>query len=129
MIMDIPSLDDFNRMAWAHENLSAVHTEYVIAYEDGAGPVKIVAPAPRMMAALMHGGIIARKRVIGQDQHGAPVFDGDGKIQGPMTEMEAVEFIGWRDIPRHVNHRAVLRRSQIPQDRTYRNAWRLDIHE
>lgn len=119
-------LSDFERMAWAHANLGEYQTDLVIAYEDGGGPVQIVAPAPRMMAALVHGGVIARKRVVGQDEYGAPVFDGDGKILPPMTELEAVEFIGWKDIPRHVNHRAVLHRSQIPTDRTFRNAWKLE---
>lgn len=119
-------MTDFERMAWAHANLGEFRTEYVIAYEDGDGPVKIVAPAPRMMAALMHGGIVARRRVIGGAEDGSPIFDGDGKIMGPMTEAEAVEFIGWKDIPAGVNHRAVLHRSQIPQDRTFRNAWKLE---
>jgi hypothetical protein len=110
----------------AHDHLPPFHTEYRIAYHfPGIDTVKIVHPDPRFMAKLMAGWIIARLRVVGANADTSPILDGDGKIMGPMSEMEALEFIRWKDIPREVNRWQIIKASEIPTDRTFRNAWRL----
>lgn len=102
------------------------NTIYRIAYSRSDGGVSIVVPTPWMMALLKRGGVIRHMRVI--DEVGpfkAPVFEGSGKLLHPMTELEAVEFIAWKDIPREVNHRVILTVDDIPKDRSRRNDWRL----
>jgi hypothetical protein len=108
----------------ANDDLAPFNTDYRIAYETG-GKVKIAHPDPKFMAKLMAGGVIPRLRVIGSNEDTTPVLDGDGKILGPMTEREAIEFIRWRDVPREVNRWEIVREADLPTDRTFRNAWRL----
>jgi hypothetical protein len=113
------------RLAWG--NLPPVATGARIAYTpaDG-GPVCIVVPNEHFLSLLFKGGVIRHMRVIDDlGANGIPVFEGSGKILGPMTEKEAIEFIAWKDIPRGVNHIAFIDESAIPVDRTFRNAWQL----
>ncbi|MFN3399419.1 MAG: hypothetical protein ACK4Z4_03685 [Ferrovibrio sp.] len=99
-----------------------------ILYEelgDQCSLLRIVVPAPRFVAALMRGGLVRRRRVAGYNADRSPVWDGDGVLLGPMSEMDAVAFIAWKDVPAHVNRREIISVGQLPADRTYRNAWRM----
>jgi hypothetical protein len=99
-------------------------TSLRIAYANAHGGVSIVNPDPYFMAMLKRGGVIRDMRVIDHfGSRGNPVFEGSGEFLPPMTERQAVDYIGWRDIPRAVNHRVVLHASDIPQDRSRRNEW------
>jgi hypothetical protein len=53
---------------------------------------------------------------------------------GPMTEEQAIEYLIMKDVPARVWHPdykynrqmfRIVKRDQLPEDKTYRNAWRL----
>ena len=103
-------------------------TRYRIAFHDPLAPgepLKIIAPAPRFMSVLMHGGVVPRVRVIGDTPDGKPILDGSGEVMGAMSEEEAVDFVRWKDVPPAANRWAILTVDDIPKDRTFRQAWEL----
>ena len=137
------------------EALTPVHTDYRVVYEDPEDleqPVKILVPAPEFMAQAMAGGILPEVDAYIRDRefeeawtaaNPGKVFswlDHGGASQwtaatiGPLTEVEAIEYLVMKDIPRRVwqakpgqnrPHFRIVRTSQIPADRTFRAAWRL----
>ena len=93
-------------------------SKYVILWEDPRkpdAPIKITIPAPQWMKQAMLG-----------------LFS---KV--PMTEEEAVEYLIQKDLPPEVwrdyrGNRQILKivpRHLIPNDRMFRNAWRINQKE
>ena len=130
----------FDRICWASENLERFETEYVVVYEDGDddGRARVLVPAPEWMAMALHGGLLPPV----EHYHREPRDDAGNFVGprdywsgyepiGPLTEEEAIGYLVKKDVPRHVwqegsNHRFVIcRRSQLPQSRLFRNAWRV----
>lgn len=122
---------------WYRANILSRHLKPVecnarIAYHDATQEaLKIIIPAPRFMAALMHGGFIRMQRNV-EDVDGRPVLEGTRAIMGPMTYAEAVAFVAWKDMPRGVNHYEIITTDDLPRisgsadkARKQRAAWRL----
>ena len=128
------------RLAEAKENLSPVQSKYRVLFEDPDqpdAPAAILVPDPNWMAAAMHGGILPPVDTYLRDQD---VPDGQPKEHpyaepiGAMTEEEAIEYLGQKDIsPRiwrdYKGNRTILKIvpvELIPSDRSYRNAWTIN---
>lgn len=135
--------------------LVPVETEYRVVYEDPDDmdqPVKVLVPAPEFMAQAMQGGILPEVDAYIRDREFEEQWraenpggtfswhDHGGATQwfapaiGALTEEEAIEYLVMKDIPRRVwqprpgdnrVHFRIVRASQIPSDRTFRDAWRL----
>lgn len=127
---------DFARMEQAHRALAPVSCDARIAFHDNdQEAVKVITPAPRFIAALMAGGYIRHKRVVGQcEQTGRPIFEGSNEIMDAMTHDEAVAFVAWKDMPRGTNRYTILHTDDLPRidgcidkARKFRNAWVLEI--
>ena len=61
MIPNFKGIPLIDRLAWAHENLEPVHTDYRILYEDPAFPdeaARVVISSGEWMASAMAGGIL-----------------------------------------------------------------------
>ena len=130
----------FDRICWASENLARVETDLIVVYEDGSddGRARILVPAPEWLAMALHGGLLPpvaayhlEPRDVGGTFVGPKDYWSAYEPIGPLTEAQAIEYLIQKDIPRHVwapgsNHRMVIcRRSQLPQTRTWRNAWKI----
>ena len=118
--------------------LKPVDPRYCIVWEDPAepdAPMKVTTPSPRWLAMALAGGFLPPVETYLRDAERA---DGEPKEHpyappiGQMTEIEAMEYLLQKDIPRRVwgdpSNRprfAIVPRSSIPTDRTHRNAWRL----
>lgn len=126
---------------WWRANILTRHLEPVdcparIAFHDATQePVKIITPAPRYIAALMAGNYIRHARVAREDL-GRPVHEGTGELMPAMTYDEAIAFVIWKDMPRGVNHFAILTTDDLPRidgcidkARKFRAAWRLKEQE
>ncbi len=101
---------------------------YKIAYTNFDGSVSIVVPSIHFLAILQRGGIVRHMRVIdsmGQQPCGYPVFEGTGERLPSMSQKEAMEFVAWKDIPRGINHIAVIDGDSLPKSRERRDSWRL----
>jgi len=132
----------FDRICWAHENLSRVETDYVVVYEDGEndGRAKILVPAPEWLAMALHGGLLPPVGAYHLESR-----DLDGNFIGPkdywssyvpidaLTVEQALIYLILKDVPKHVwaegsNHPLIIcRRDQLPTTRVFRNAWRCAV--
>jgi hypothetical protein len=143
----------FDRICWAQENLRPVQTDFRVIYEDPAEPgmpAKVLIPAPEWMAMALHGDLLPpidaylRDREITDAWESAHGGTQDGfdwrdhgaahpyaKPRGPMSEQEAIEYLIQKDIPPRVwrdyrGNRTIMRIvkvSQLPATREWRNAW------
>lgn len=131
----------WQRLSVARENLEPVQSDYRVVFEaDLDSPSSVLVPDPNWMACALHGHILPPVEVYHQ-----LITDESGKIIngrllhetppiGPMSEEEAIEYLIQKDIPAHVWQQAsgnamrmvVCKKNQIPQDRTWRNAWQID---
>ena len=129
------------RLQWAKENLEPVDPQYTIFWEDPNdldAPVRITIPSPEWLACALFGGILPPVDAylnIQTDEKGN-VSNGEiihKEVIGPMTEEEAMEYLVQKDIPisvwidKYSNRQRfkICKKSDIPNDRTFRNAWRL----
>ena len=121
--------------------------KYAICWEDPANPdepMKVTTPSPTWLAMAMHGGILPPVEVYwelkkdeaqpGFTRHTRGYLLHDTPPIPAMTEEEAMEYLIMKDIPPHVWHgykgnRQIIKivpRSMIPNDRSFRNSWRID---
>ena len=135
----------WRRLQWAKDNLQPFHTEYCVVYEEDIDePAKIMHPDPNWMACAINGGIVPTIETILAMKEDAqrpdikkhtlgPVRD-NARPCDPMTEEEAVEYQIMQSLPKEVwsvwddSNRPklkIIRRSQLPATRQWRNAWRL----
>ena len=117
----------WDRLSKAKKKLDPVEPEYAIVFEADDSPTcNILHPDPNWMACALEGGILPpiSAYVLGLDIHSETV--------GPMTQEQAIEYLLMKNVPREVwdtpqagNRRrfAIVPRSSIPSDRTFRNAW------
>lgn len=138
MTPDLSHLKLWDRELISRQLLDPVEPSYCIVWEDSAdpdAPVKITHPAPRWLAMALAGGFLPSVDTYLRDAERA---DGEPKEHpyappiGPMTEVEAMEYLLMKDVPfrvwREPSNRprfAIVPRSSIPTDRTHRNAWRM----
>jgi hypothetical protein len=135
-----------------------VQPEYSIVWEDPTeldSPVKVTTPSPNWLGYAMHGNFMPDITVYIRDKRVQAqwIKDNPGKsfswkeaggakhpyaeTIGAMTQEECMEYILQKDVPEYVwNDKTgnkprftICRRSMIPVDRTYRNAWKLVIDE
>ena len=140
-----------NRIDWAKDNLQPVRTEYCVVYENLEEDCAIVMhPDPHCMAMLMHGNLMPPpwvKLQLKADEKRSDFtchsdFNGhllhETKPIGALTEEQAIEYLIVTDIEQEVwsnydkgNRQlmAICRRDQLPTDRTFRNAWAIDVQE
>lgn len=127
-------------------------TDYRVLYEDPDkpdDPLCVLVPSDNWMEMAMSGGLPpisvywalqgAEQRAIDEGRHDN--FRHDREMWerqftapriGPLTEEEAIEYLIMKDIPRRVwgkEHNRqmfrIVKKDQIPSDRSFRNAWRL----
>lgn len=125
-------------------------TDYRIVYDDPDKPdepVAVVTPSPEWMGMAMAGLLPpvsvywklkdAEAKAIKAGTHASFRHDPatlaelrDAPRTGPLTEREAIEYLILKDVPRSVWGRthnrpvlAIIHQTQIPRDRTFRNAW------
>ena len=132
-----------DRIAWAKENLKRVEPQYCIAWEDPEdidAPMKITVPAPEWLAMALHGGLLPPVEVyheIEDTLEDGRVTRGHLLHETPpveaMSEEEAMEYLVQKDVPRRVWQRShnrqmffIVPRADVPKDRSFRNAWRLN---
>lgn len=96
-------------------NLTPYHSDLRVLYEDPNtpdDPVKVLIPDPNFMALAMAGHFEF----------------------GKLTEEQAVEFLIMKDVPEHIWNGSIktnrklfqiVKTSQLPSTREWRNAWRL----
>ena len=126
------------RVDWAKQNLTPHQTEYCVVYEDvDMDCAAIMHPDPHCMAMLMHGGLMPpawAKLKVRQDAATNGHLLHETEPEGPLTEEEAIEYLIMKDIPEHVwrdyetankPRLVICRKDQLPQKRTWRNAWRI----
>ena len=134
-----------DRLAKAREELQPFYSDYRVVYEDNVDePVKIMKPDAHAMAALMAGNVFPPIWTFWELQKDASQPDfkkhtrghllHDTPREGPKTEEEALEFIIMKDVPQHVwrtynegnkPKMKICKSSQLPQKRSFRNAWRI----
>ena len=138
----------WNRLGWAKENLEMVRSEYCIVWEDPNEPdepVKVTSPDPNWMACALQGGILPPVSSYWELKKDEDTPGFERHTRGPellhnmkpidaMTEEEAIEYLIMKDIPEHVwrdyetankPRLVICRKDQLPQKRTWRNAWRI----
>ena len=118
----------------------APQPQYAIVFEDPDnldGSCAIIVPAPNWLAMAMRGGCLPPIETYLRDKNvpdGAPKEHPYAEPIGPMTEEEAMEYLLQKDVPMHVwserssNSRrfVICKRSMVPADRDFRNAWALN---
>jgi hypothetical protein len=133
-----------------------IDPKYRIVYEDPAfpdEPAKIVVPSPNWIEEAMTG-LLPPVWVHLQLKEDEDAAIAEGRLQsfrhdeekwllqftapriGPLTEEQAMEYLLMKDVPRRVweDYRdganstrfKIVTKEQIPSDRTFRNAWRLN---
>ena len=138
----------WNRLHWAKENLKKHETEYVIVWEDPINPdapAIVTVPDPNWMSCALQGGIlppVSSYWELRKDEN-QPGFT--NHTRGPellhnmkpidaMTEEQAIEYLIMKDIPERIwrdyetankPRLVICRKDQLPQKRTFRNAWRI----
>lgn len=132
-----------DRVAWAKENLQKVEPQYCIVWEDPdnpEAPTKVTTPAPEWLAMAMHGELLPPVHVyheIEDTMENGRVTMGhllhDTEPVPAMSEEEAMEYLVQKDLPRRVWQRShnrqmffIVPRADVPKDRSFRNAWRLN---
>jgi hypothetical protein len=136
----------FERLCWAKENLEPYQSDYRVVYEDSIDEcAKILVPDPNWMACALAGGILPEVWVyqeLAKDEaqpdfkkHTRGYLLHETKPVGAMTEKEAIEYLILKDCPADVvanfdkgNRKTLVicRKEQLPQQRTWRNAWRIN---
>ena len=127
-------------------NVELEQGNYAILWEDPEQldmPAKVTYPSPRWLAMAMHGHILPPVEVywaLAADEsqedfkrHSRGALLHDTTPMNPMTEEEAMEYLIMKDIPPRVwrdykGNRIivrVVRREEIPTDRSNRNEWRI----
>ena len=147
--MDTPDFKGthlWDRLCWAKENLEAHQSDYRVVYEDSLDEAaKILVPDPNWMACALQGGILPPVWVyheLAKDEaqedfkkHTRGYLLHETKPVGAMTEKEAIEYLILKDCPADVvanfdkgNRKTLVicRKEQLPQQRTWRNAWRIN---
>jgi len=132
--------------------MSRYETEYVVVYEDGEktkinngleeydAPAKVMIPTPEWMYEAMSGGILLPiwahfklREELSLEERADIIFN-TPKL-GPLTEEQAIAYLIMKDIPEHVwsdkstnmPKYKIAKRSQLPDSREWRNAWRLAV--
>jgi hypothetical protein len=133
----------FDRLCWAKENLEPVQSDYRVVFEtDVDSPASILVADPNWMAAAKQGGILPPVWVywlLAADEahpdfkkHTRGYLLHDTQPIGPLTEEQAIEYLIYKDVPRHVweNYNKgnkpnliICNKSQLPKTREWRNAW------
>jgi hypothetical protein len=138
----------WDRLGWAKQNLEPYRSEYCIVWEDPDNldePAKITHPDPNWMACALNGGILPPVWVYWELKKDEAKPDFVKHTRGyllhntepvkAMTEEEAIEYLIQKDIPETVwrdyeqaNRKRLLivKKEQLPQHRTWRNAWKID---
>ena len=138
----------WDRLCWAKENLKGKQSDYCIVWEDPDKPEecsKITVPDPNWMACALQGGILPPVWVyweLKKDEaqpdfvkHTRGYLLHNTKPVESMTEEQAIEYLIMKDIPERVwkdyeqaNRKRLLivKKEQLPQHRTWRNAWKID---
>ena len=136
----------FDRLCWAKENLEGYQSDYRVVYEDNIDEcAKILVPDPNWMACALQGGILPPVQVyweLAKDEaqpdfkkHTRGYLLHNTKPVEAMTEEQAIEYLIMKDIPERVwkdyeqaNRKRLLivKKEQLPQHRTWRNAWKID---
>lgn len=128
-----------DRVAWAKVNLKKVEPSYCILWEaDVDGPLQITSPTPEWLAMALFGYLLPpawvyRELAAGPDGN---IANGhllhDTPCVGPMTEEEAMEYLVEMVLPINIwlnpsnrNRFRIVPRAMVPEDRTFRDAWRL----
>lgn len=120
------ALSLIQRMTGVTQDQPASYLPHRIVYAREDGGVSIVCPTIEMMHYLMTGGIIRDMRQVDiWDERGAPKMEGTGALLAPMTYQQAINYLAWRDVPAGILAVKIIPTSEIPVDRSYRNAWRL----
>tara|TARA_R100001086_G_scaffold67879_2_gene31932 strand:- start:550 stop:1026 length:477 start_codon:yes stop_codon:yes gene_type:complete len=148
----------WERLAEAKKELKPVQSKYRVMFEDPNdlnNPVAVLVPDPNWMAAALKGGILPPIEAYLEDAQTVENYakergtldgfnwrDHDvkhpyAKPTGPMTEEQAIEYLIMKDVPTSVwrDYRgnrtilAIVPKEAIPQDRTNRNAWKIDQME
>ena len=138
----------WNRLGWAKENLEMVRSEYCVVWEDPQAPdepAKVTHPDPNWLACALQGGILPPVSSYWELAKDEAQPDFERHTRGPellhnmkpidaMTEEQAIEYLIMKDIPEHVwrdyetankPRLVICRKDQLPQKRTWRNAWRI----
>jgi hypothetical protein len=133
----------FDRLCWAKENLEPVQSDYRVVFEsDVDSPASILVADPNWMACALQGGILPPVWVywlLAADEahpdfkkHTRGYLLHDTQPIGPLTEEQAIEYLIYKDVPRHVweNYNKgnkpnliICNKSQLPKTREWRNAW------
>jgi hypothetical protein len=129
-----------DREGLLHERgLASVEPNYCIVWEDPTeidAPAKVTVPSPEWLALAIHGNVLPPVEV-----WPIPITNGKAiipdkyhdEVVGPLSEEEAMEYLLQKDIPDRVwaddtanaPRYRICKRSMIPTDRMFRNAWRL----
>ena len=135
----------FDRLCWAKENLDGVQSDYRVVYEDSIDEcAKILVPDPNWMACALQGGILPPVWVYHELAKDEAQPDFKKHTRGyllhetqpieAMTEEEAIEYLIMKDVPQSVwqtwdegnrPKMVICKKEQLPQTRTWRNAWRI----
>ena len=128
-------------------------SDYRVVFEDPAQPdepAMVLVPSPNWMEEAMAGNLPPisvywalkedEEKAIAEGRHKEFKHDHDKWMAqftapriGPLTEEEAIEYLIMKDIPKRVwgeQHNRpmfkIVKKDQVPSDRSFRNAWRLD---
>ena len=137
----------WDRLGWAKENLKPVQTEYCIVWEDPETPdepAKVTHPDPNWIACALNGGILpplSSYHALAEDEakpdfvkHTRGYLLHNTKPIKAMTEEQAIEYLIMKDIPSRVwqneersnrPRMIICTKKQLPQKRTWRNAWKI----
>ena len=136
----------YEKLLWAKEHLKPHQSEYVVIFEDPEyleAPASILIPDPNWMACALHGGILPPVWVYHelQKDEQKPNFTKHDRLHllsdtepvPPLTEEEAITYLIFKDIPERVWNNSsnrqyfkIVKKSNLPKDRTFRDAWRLN---
>ena len=121
--------------------LSPVEPQYCIVWEDPTkldDPVKVTVPSPEWLAMAMHGNILPPVDVwpISIDENGNAIIPDSyhNDVIGPQSEEDAMEYLLQKDVPSRVwaddtsntPRYYICKRTMIPTNSEWRNAWRIN---
>ena len=135
----------WDRLCWAKENLEPVQSDYRVVYEDSIdGCAKILVPDHHWMACALQGGILPPVEVyweLAKDEaqpdfkkHTRGYLLHDTQPIDALDEKSAIEYLIMKDISPSIwmhwdegnrPKMVICRKEQLPQTRTWRNAWRI----
>jgi len=135
----------FDRLCWAKESLEAVQSDYRVCYEDSVDEcAKILVPDPNWMACALQGGILPPVWVYHELAKDEAQPDFNKHTRGyllhetqpieAMDEKTAIEYLIMKDISPSIwmnwdegnrPKMVICKKEQLPQQRTWRNAWRI----